>query len=30
MSIVAIGWDVRGWRCNKQAVAVLKLDDNEP
>ena len=25
-SIIAIGWDVRGWRGNQQAVAVLKLD----
>ena len=26
MTIVAIGWDVRGWRGNQQAVAVLKLN----
>lgn len=25
-SIIAIGWDVRGWRGNQQAVAVLKLN----
>ena len=26
MTIIAIGWDVRGWRGNQQAVAVLKLN----
>jgi predicted nuclease with RNAse H fold len=26
MSIVAIGWDVRGWRGKQQAVAVLKFE----
>ncbi len=25
-SIIAIGWDVRGWRGKQQAVAVIKLD----
>ena len=26
MSILAIGWDVRGWRGNQQAVSAIKLD----
>ena len=29
MSVIAIGWDVRGWRGNKQAVAVLKIDNGK-
>lgn len=29
MSIIAIGWDVRGWRGNQQAVAVLKIDSGQ-
>lgn len=27
MKKIAIGWDVRGWRGNQQAVAVLKVDN---
>jgi predicted nuclease with RNAse H fold len=29
MSIVAIGWDVRGWRGTKQAIVVLKFEKHK-
>jgi predicted nuclease with RNAse H fold len=29
-SILAIGWDVRGWRGKQQAVAVIRLDLSRP
>jgi predicted nuclease with RNAse H fold len=29
MTIVAVGWDVRGWRGKQQAVVVLKFEDHD-